>query len=85
MNRRELLAALGPFLGISRCQGTFTDVTRQAGLREPETRWGTRCTFVDYNRDGLLDLFVSHYLIFDPTHVPRTGRHKHCNFRRRSV
>jgi hypothetical protein len=61
--------------------GTFTDVTRQAGLHEPETRWGTGCTFVDYNRDGHLDLFVSHYLVFDSKQVPRTGQDKHCNFK----
>ena len=60
---------------------TFTDVTRQAGLHEPEARWGTGCTFVDYNRDGHLDLFISHYLVFDPKHVPRTGQDKHCNFK----
>jgi len=38
--------------------GTFTDVTSKAGLLYPATRYSTGCTFVDYNRDGLLDLFV---------------------------
>ncbi|HZP01997.1 MAG TPA: VCBS repeat-containing protein, partial [Terriglobia bacterium] len=46
--------------------GTFTDVTAQAGLLSPRTRWSTGCAFVDYDRDGRLDLFVSHYLVFDP-------------------
>lgn len=41
--------------------GSFTEVTESAGLREPEPRWGTGCTFVDYDRDGDLDLFVSNY------------------------
>jgi hypothetical protein len=41
--------------------GTFTDVTAAAGLGEAETRFGTGCTFVDYNRDGWLDLFVANY------------------------
>ena len=50
--------------------GTFTDVTRQAGLIHQGRRWGTGCTFVDYNCDGLLDLFVSHYAAFDPSRVP---------------
>jgi hypothetical protein len=42
--------------------GTFTDVTEKAGLLYPKTRFGSGCTFVDYNRDGLLDVFVSNYL-----------------------
>ena len=39
--------------------GTFTDVTEKAGLLHAKRRWGSGCTFVDYNRDGLLDLFVA--------------------------
>ena len=61
--------------------GTFTDVTRAAGLLHEGTRWGTGCTWVDYNRDGLLDLFVSNYLVFDFDKVPPTGRNPDCNFR----
>jgi hypothetical protein len=38
--------------------GTFTDVTKEAGLLESGTRWGAGCCFVDYDRDGHLDLFV---------------------------
>src|SRR5215472_11117850 len=45
--------------------GTFTDVTEKAGLLHPRTQWGSGCTFVDYNRDGLLDLCVAAYLEFD--------------------
>jgi hypothetical protein len=45
--------------------GTFTDVTAKAGLLHPGTRFGTGCTFFDYNRDGLLDLFVSNYVDID--------------------
>src|SRR6202162_2666381 len=37
--------------------GTFTDVTAKAGLLHKGTRWGSGCSFLDYNRDGLLDLF----------------------------
>jgi enediyne biosynthesis protein E4 len=61
--------------------GTFTDVTREAGLLHQGTRWGTGCTWVDYNRDGLLDLFVSHYVAFDFQSVPPTGRNPNCNFK----
>ena len=51
--------------------GTFTDVTAKAGLSHPTTRFSTGCTFVDYNRDGLLDLFVSNYLEFDLATAPK--------------
>ena len=42
--------------------GTFTDVTRQAGLVAPQDLWNSGAAFLDYNRDGHLDLFVSHYV-----------------------
>ena len=53
--------------------GTFTDVTKQAGLLHDGTRWGSGCTFVDYDRDGRLDLFVANYLEFDFESVPKPG------------
>ena len=48
--------------------GTFTNVTEKAGLLHPKTRFSSGCTFVDYNRDGLLDLFVANYLEIDLGH-----------------
>jgi len=60
--------------------GTFTEVTKQAGLLRPQ-RWGTGCTWVDYDRDGNLDLFVSNYLVFDPKVIPRTGKDENCNWK----
>jgi enediyne biosynthesis protein E4 len=61
--------------------GTFTDVTKQAGLLQPSSRWGSGCTWIDYDRDGLLDLFVSNYLVFDPKTVPAAGVSPNCNFK----
>ena len=61
--------------------GTFTDVTEAAGLRNPQPRFGSGCAFVDYDRDGKLDLFVSNYLIFDPNSVPRTGASASCDYK----
>jgi hypothetical protein len=51
--------------------GTFTDVTGKAGLLHPATRYSTGCTFLDYNRDGLLDLFVANYLEIDMATAPK--------------
>jgi hypothetical protein len=61
--------------------GTFTDVTREAGLIETGRRWGSGCTFVDYDRDGHLDLFVANYLEFDFAAVPRPGENPNCNWK----
>jgi enediyne biosynthesis protein E4 len=61
--------------------GTFTEVTREAGLWEDKVRWSTGCTFVDYDRDGNLDLFVSRYLQFDPQKIPAAGRSPDCNYK----
>lgn len=58
--------------------GTFTDVTAQAGLLDQRTRWGAGCTFLDYNRDGHLDLFVSNYIDFDLQKVPAPGETSNC-------
>ncbi len=60
---------------------TFTDVTAQAGLVDKQRRWGAGCTFVDYDRDGRLDLFVSNYVDFDPEKVPRPGQNSFCNWK----
>ena len=54
--------------------GTFTDVTKQSGLLHSGNRWGTGCTWVDYDRDGHLDLFVSNYLAFDFDKILPTGK-----------
>jgi hypothetical protein len=60
--------------------GTFTDVTAAAGLIHPGSRFGAGCTWVDYDRDGRLDLFVSHYLVFDPAKIPPRGKDPACNY-----
>ncbi|HKQ06877.1 MAG TPA: CRTAC1 family protein [Blastocatellia bacterium] len=59
-------------------RGKFSDVTAKAGLATKGTRWGSGCAFVDYDRDGRLDLFVANYLIFDPASVPEPGKGPNC-------
>ena len=61
--------------------GTFTDVTERAGLLLPGKRWGSGCTWLDYDRDGRLDLFVANYLVFDFDKIPPTGKDPSCNFK----
>ena len=62
--------------------GTFpTDVTKQAGLESAKTRWGAGCTFLDYDRDGHLDLFVSNYVQFDQALTPKPGENVYCNWK----
>jgi hypothetical protein len=58
--------------------GRFEDVTARAGLPASGTRWGSGCTFVDYDRDGRLDLFVANYLRFDLATAPEPGAGANC-------
>jgi hypothetical protein len=55
--------------------GTFADVTELAGLGGKAMRWSTGCAFVDYDRDGKLDLFVANYIDLDlaTAPVPESG------------
>jgi hypothetical protein len=54
--------------------GKFTDVAKKAGVTtDPgggQHRWNTGCAFVDYDKDGHLDLFVANYIDFDPKTAP---------------
>jgi hypothetical protein len=61
--------------------GTFTDVTERAGLIHPGTRFGSGCTWIDYDRDGKLDLFVAHYMVFDRNALPARGKDPTCTYR----
>ena len=39
-------------------------------LADGQKRWNTGCAFVDYDRDGQLDLFITNYIEFDPKTAP---------------
>jgi hypothetical protein len=58
--------------------GRFTDQTAKVGLATKGRRWGSGCVFVDFDRDGYLDLFVANYLIFEPEKVPEPGKGANC-------
>jgi hypothetical protein len=56
----------------------FRDVTKQAGLTQDRVRYNTGCAFLDYDRDGRLDLFVSNYLRFSFEETPKPGANPYC-------
>ena len=55
--------------------GTFTDVSEKSGVAGNGKRWNSGCAFVDYDRDGKLDLFVANYIDLDlaTAPVPESG------------
>ncbi|MGA2588669.1 MAG: CRTAC1 family protein [Bryobacteraceae bacterium] len=66
--------------------GTFTDVTAKAGVAggmfDNKKMWSTGAAWVDYNNDGLLDLFVVNYCQWDPNTEPPceiNGNRVSCN------
>jgi len=61
--------------------GTFTDVSEQAGVGGDPKRWNAGATFVDYNRDGKLDLFVSAYVDVDLAELPVPGAGTNCSYK----
>jgi len=54
--------------------GTFTDVTGKA--RVGGSGWSTSAAFFDYNRDGMLDLYVGRYLDWDESKNIYCGEQK---------
>ncbi|MEJ7708741.1 MAG: VCBS repeat-containing protein [Pyrinomonadaceae bacterium] len=66
-------------------RGSFEDVTERAGLAGDPVRWGTGCSFVDYNLDGKLDLFVANYVQFDPKNTPTPDSSNACRWKNQPV
>jgi hypothetical protein len=62
----------------NRGDGTFREESKERGLTSRSPRWSTGCAFLDYDRDGDLDLFVAHYVDFDPKTTPRPGQNAPC-------
>ena len=79
------VTAFGPnILYRNNGNGTFTDVTATAGVAGGSTDWSTSTGFLDFDRDGDLDLFVVNYLDFRMTDNPYCGLRKegsrmYCN------
>ncbi|MGC1619795.1 MAG: CRTAC1 family protein [Candidatus Acidiferrum sp.] len=58
--------------------GTFTDVSEKAGVAGSGKSWGNGCAFVDYDRDGHLDLMIANYVDFDLSTAPAPGDRPSC-------
>jgi enediyne biosynthesis protein E4 len=56
--------------------GTFSDVTSKAGVAGGATEWSTSTGFIDFDRDGDLDLYVTNYLDY------RMDDNPYCGFRK---
>jgi hypothetical protein len=56
----------------------FRDVTKEAGLLQDRVRYNVGCAFLDYDRDGRLDLFVANYLKFSFEETPKPGANPYC-------
>src|SRR5947208_2476038 len=54
--------------------GTFSEITEKAGLLHQGNQFGSGCTWIDYDRDGRLDLFICHYAVFDRDKIPVRGK-----------
>jgi hypothetical protein len=61
--------------------GTFTDVTHTAGLCQENGRWNVGCSFLDYDRDGRLDLFVCNYVKLDPEKNSSASKTNYCQWK----
>jgi len=61
--------------------GTFTEVGRKARVAGDAALWSTGCAFVDYDRDGKLDLFVTHYVDFSLATAKDPGSNPYCVYR----
>jgi len=59
-------------------QGVFTEVAGKSGVAGSGKAWGTGCAFVDYDRDGRLDLMVANYVDFDLSSAPAPGERASC-------
>ncbi len=79
------ITAFGPNLLLrNNGNGTFTDVTASAGVAGGAADWSTSAGFLDFDRDGDLDLFVVNYLDYRLNDNPYCGLRKpgyrmYCN------
>jgi hypothetical protein len=63
--------------------GTFTEMAERAGVAGADGRWNSGCAFLDYDRDGKVDLFVANYVDLGPnfSNVPQPGTGEFCRYK----
>lgn len=63
--------------------GTFSEVAHAAGVTATDSMWHSGCAFIDYDRDGKLDLFVASYIDPGPAfaNVPAAGSGEFCEYK----
>ena len=61
--------------------GGFAETAEAAGVAGARDQWSSGCTFVDYDRDGWLDLLVTQYQQFDPETAPPPGKTSNCEWK----
>jgi hypothetical protein len=66
-------------------KGAFEDVTKRTGVGGSGKEWSSGCTFLDYDRDGHLDLFVTSYQEFDLSRAPSPGKASNCEWKGMAV
>ena len=59
-------------------KGVFTEIAEKAGVAGSGKAWGTGCAWVDYDRDGHLDLMIANYVDFDLATAPAPGERPSC-------
>ena len=62
-------------------RGTFEEAAARLSVAGPAKEWSSGCTFLDYDRDGRLDLFVTSYQQFDPATTPPPGKASNCEWK----
>jgi hypothetical protein len=60
--------------------GRFREVTADAHLPIGGRRWGSGCAFLDYDRDGYLDIFVANYIDLDSSRMLPPGSAPACQW-----
>jgi enediyne biosynthesis protein E4 len=58
--------------------GSFEEIGSRAGVAGPKGQWSTGCTFLDYDRDGYVDLLVTSYVGFSLETAPKPGEYPFC-------